>query len=171
MATTTELIKDLRAETGAGVLDCKKALDEMGGDFEKAVEYLRQKGLAAAAKTARTYAGFQDSRGTIYYTNYLDGRVDRSSVCGSAVAFSGIIWLKLKEHGINDFDRNIELSLDWILKNRYDTGHPDPNLAGAVINTRLRHRSGKLWLTQRDIGTSFGTRFLVLYYDHSFGNE
>jgi elongation factor Ts len=49
---TTEMVKELREETGAGVLDCKNALQEADGDFDKAVEYLRQKGLAAAAKRA-----------------------------------------------------------------------------------------------------------------------
>jgi len=47
---TTELVKDLRQATGAGVLDCKRALEAKNGDFDKAVEYLREKGLAAAAK-------------------------------------------------------------------------------------------------------------------------
>jgi elongation factor Ts len=46
------MIKALREETGAGVLDCKKALEASGGDFDKAVAYLREKGLAAAAKKA-----------------------------------------------------------------------------------------------------------------------
>ena len=52
MATTSEMVKELRQATAAGVLDCKKALDASDGDFEKAVEYLREKGLAAAAKRA-----------------------------------------------------------------------------------------------------------------------
>ncbi len=52
MATSAEMVKELRALTGAGVLDCKKALDEYNGDMEKAAESLRQKGLAAAAKKA-----------------------------------------------------------------------------------------------------------------------
>lgn len=56
MAITTEMIKELRAATGAGVLDCKKALDETGGDFDKAVEFLHQKGLAVAAKKAEREA-------------------------------------------------------------------------------------------------------------------
>jgi elongation factor Ts len=43
-------VRDLREKTGAGMMDCKKALGESGGDFEKAVVYLREKGLAAAAK-------------------------------------------------------------------------------------------------------------------------
>jgi hypothetical protein len=127
--------------------------------------------LEAARKTAETFARFQDSRGTIYYQNFLDGSRDRSSVCGSAVAFSGILWLRLREHGVEGFDDSIELSLDWILKNRYATDHPDPNLAGAVINTRLRHKQGKLWLTQRDVGSTFGVRFLASYYDYTYGDR
>jgi elongation factor Ts len=43
-------VRDLREKTGAGIMDCKKALLESGGDLEKAVDYLRQKGLALAAK-------------------------------------------------------------------------------------------------------------------------
>lgn len=49
---TVDQIKELRARTGAGMMDCKKALEECGGDMEKAIEYLRKKGLAAAAKKA-----------------------------------------------------------------------------------------------------------------------
>ena len=52
MAISIEQIKQLREETGAGVLDCRKALETYDGDFEKAVEYLREKGLAKAAKRA-----------------------------------------------------------------------------------------------------------------------
>ena len=52
MAITNEMIKELRQVTGAGVLDCKKALKDSNGDFDKAVEHLREKGLAAAAKRA-----------------------------------------------------------------------------------------------------------------------
>lgn len=52
MAITSEMIKELRQTTGAGMLDCKKALQAGNGDFDKAVEYLREKGLAAAAKRA-----------------------------------------------------------------------------------------------------------------------
>jgi elongation factor Ts len=49
---TTAMVKELREATGAGVLDCKNALQETDGAFDKAVEYLWQKGLAAAAKRA-----------------------------------------------------------------------------------------------------------------------
>jgi len=47
---TTAMVKELREATGAGVLDCRKALEATGGDFDAAVAYLREKGLAEAAK-------------------------------------------------------------------------------------------------------------------------
>ncbi|MBV8536672.1 MAG: translation elongation factor Ts, partial [Alphaproteobacteria bacterium] len=49
---TAALVKDLREKTGAGMMDCKKALTETSGDLEAAVDWLRKKGLAAAAKKA-----------------------------------------------------------------------------------------------------------------------
>ena len=50
MDISADLIKDLRERTGAGMLDCKKALQENGGNIEKAMDFLREKGLAKAAK-------------------------------------------------------------------------------------------------------------------------
>jgi len=52
MEVTASMVKELRERTGCGMMDCKKALAESNGDMEKAVEYLREKGLAAAAKKA-----------------------------------------------------------------------------------------------------------------------
>jgi len=52
MAITAAQINELRKTTGAGMLDCKKALEEVGGSMEQAVDYLRKKGLAAASKKA-----------------------------------------------------------------------------------------------------------------------
>lgn len=52
MAITTEMVKELRAATGAGVLEAKKALEQHDGDFDKAVDMLREKGAARAAKRA-----------------------------------------------------------------------------------------------------------------------
>ena len=49
---TAKLVKDLREMTGAGMMDCKKALAATDGDMDKAVEFLREKGLAGAAKKA-----------------------------------------------------------------------------------------------------------------------
>jgi elongation factor Ts len=52
MEVNATAVKELRERTGAGIMDCKKALAETGGSLDKAVDYLRQKGLAAAAKRA-----------------------------------------------------------------------------------------------------------------------
>ncbi|HXT54810.1 MAG TPA: translation elongation factor Ts [Candidatus Eisenbacteria bacterium] len=52
MEISASSVKELREKTGAGMMDCKKALGECGGDVQKAIDYLRQKGLAAAAKKA-----------------------------------------------------------------------------------------------------------------------
>jgi elongation factor Ts len=70
LKTTTETVKELRAVTGAGILDCKKALREVDGDFDKAVEYLRRKGLAAAAKVADRAV----KDGTIGHYVHMGGR-------------------------------------------------------------------------------------------------
>src|SRR5699024_6032592 len=52
MAITAKLVKELREKTGAGMMDCKKALQETDGDIDKAIEFLREKGMAKAAKKA-----------------------------------------------------------------------------------------------------------------------
>lgn len=52
MAVTAGMVKELREKTGAGMMDCKKALDETNGNMEKAIEYLREKGIASASKKA-----------------------------------------------------------------------------------------------------------------------
>jgi elongation factor Ts len=56
MDVSATIVKELREKTGAGIMDCKRALAESGGDIEKAVDALRQKGLAAAAKKASRVA-------------------------------------------------------------------------------------------------------------------
>jgi len=52
MAVTAQMVKELREKTGAGMMDCKKALTETNGDMDKAIDYLREKGIAKAAKKA-----------------------------------------------------------------------------------------------------------------------
>jgi elongation factor Ts len=71
MAITTEMIKDLRAATGAGVLECRKALEQAGGDAKKALDFLREKGLATAAKRADREA----SQGMVELYSHGSGRV------------------------------------------------------------------------------------------------
>ena len=71
MAISTESIKQLRESTGAGMLDCKKALEQANGDVNKAADWLREKGLAAAAKRADRKA----SEGTVELYSHGNGRV------------------------------------------------------------------------------------------------
>ncbi|KAF0108349.1 MAG: elongation factor T [Anaerolineaceae bacterium] len=71
MEITTEMIKELREATKAGVLDCRKALTESNGDFQKAVDFLREKGLATAAKRADRLA----SNGVVELYSHGNGRV------------------------------------------------------------------------------------------------
>ena len=71
MEITTEMIKELRAATNAGILDCRKALVEADGDFKKAVDFLREKGVATAAKRADRQA----SNGTVELYSHGGGRV------------------------------------------------------------------------------------------------
>jgi hypothetical protein len=127
-----------------------------------------KKYLKAALKTATTYANIQAKDGTIYYRNYTDGTPpDKTSICGSTVSFAGIIWLRLMDLGQGvQFEKNIQRSVNWVLKNRFPSNHPDPNLRGAFLNTRTKKKKGEVRIINRDVGTSFGIRFLVKYYDH-----
>ncbi len=68
---TTEMIKELRERTGAGILECKKALEEAGGDMEKAAEILRKKGIAKADKKAGRAAGDGVIGNYIHHDNKL----------------------------------------------------------------------------------------------------
>ena len=71
MEITTDMIKELRSATNAGVLDCRKALTESDGDFQKAVDWLREKGMATAAKRADRMA----SNGVVELYSHGGGRV------------------------------------------------------------------------------------------------
>ncbi len=80
---TAQMVKQLRERTGAGMMDCKNALNETGGDIEKAVDALRKKGLAAAAKKA--------------------GRVTAEGVVGSYIHGGGKIGVLVEVNCETDF--------------------------------------------------------------------
>lgn len=83
MEVSAALVKELREKTGAGFIDCKKALTETNGDIEKAVDYLRQKGLSAAAKKA--------------------GRIASEGVVGSYIHGGGKIGVLIEVNCETDF--------------------------------------------------------------------
>ena len=71
MAITTDMIKELRGNTGAGILECRKALEQSNGDMNAALDYLREKGLAQAQKRANRAA----SEGIIELYSHMGGRM------------------------------------------------------------------------------------------------
>ena len=71
MASLSELVKEFREKTGAGILDCQKALTENGNSIDKAIDYLRQKGLAAAQKKA----GRETNQGLIHAYIHAGGKI------------------------------------------------------------------------------------------------
>ena len=71
MAGSSQLVKELREKTGAGILDCQKALNENGNDIDKSIDYLRQKGLAAAAKKA----GRETNQGLVHSYIHMGGKI------------------------------------------------------------------------------------------------
>ena len=83
MEITAKMVKELRDRTGAGMMDCKKALAEVGGDIEKAVDSLRKKGIAAAAKKA--------------------GRIAAEGVVGSYIHAGGKIGVLVEVNCETDF--------------------------------------------------------------------
>lgn len=71
MAGSSQLVKELREKTGAGILDCQKALAENGDNIDKAIDYLRQKGLAAAQKKA----GRETNQGLVHAYIHMGGKI------------------------------------------------------------------------------------------------
>jgi beta-glucuronidase len=124
----------------------------------------------AALATLRATARLQREDGTLYYDSFTDGRIERDSLTGSAVAFAGLLWLEARRLGAGDeFDAAIGRSLAWVLANRFPLTHPDPNLAGAVVETWTKHRGHGIELLVRDIASAFALRFLARYHQLYFG--
>lgn len=138
-----------------------------GYDLTKDKRYLN-----AALKTLRTFQKIQRPDGTIFYINYLNGKYDDNSITGSAVAFAALLWIRAVDYGVgNEFKASIEKSFKWIMKNRFALKNPDKNVAGGILDTRMKAEHGKVSLIQRDVGTSFGLRFLAAYYNYKFGSK
>ena len=102
MATiSADLVKQLREQTGAGIMDCKTALAENSGDMEKAVEFLRKKGLATAAKRA----GRAVSEGTIQSYIHMGGKLGVMVEVGCETDFVA------KNEDFQEFARNIAMHI------------------------------------------------------------
>lgn len=101
MAITASLVKDLREKTSAGMLDCKKALEENGGNFEKAIDWLRQKGLASAGKKAGRIA----TEGVVESYIHGEGRIGVLLEVNSETDFVA------RNQQFRDFVRNIAMHI------------------------------------------------------------
>ena len=130
-----------------------------------------RKYLDAAARTARWAQRTMRHDGTMYYRTSVDGTSNRAEVTGSAVAFNGILMMRLKDYGYDEFDDTVDTLATWLLNNRFASDHPDPNLAGAVLNMRQRSRDGRVSIIQRDVGSTFALRFLALYHRDLSGED
>ena len=99
MKITSQMVKDLRDQTAAGMMDCKRALGETDGDMEKAVDLLRQKGLAVAAKRA----GRETREGTIECYIHAGGKI------AAMVELSCESDFVAKTDGFKEFARDLAL--------------------------------------------------------------
>ena len=93
MSISAQLVKELREKTAAGMMDCKKALEETAGDMEKAIDWLRQKGLAKAAKKA--------------------GRSTEQGIIGSYIHSTGKIGVMVEIKCETDFVARTDAFLDF----------------------------------------------------------
>src|ERR1700744_1443138 len=105
---TAALVRDLREKTGAGILDCKKALTESGGDMEAAVDWLRKKGLSQAAKKSGRIAAeglvsvmVRDKDGVVVEVNSETDFVARNEEFQSIARTVAAVTL---EHGVTDVE-------------------------------------------------------------------
>ena len=101
MAITASLVQELRSKSGAGMMDCKKALEATSGDFEKAVDWLRQKGLASAGKKAGRVA----AEGAVVSYIHGEGRVGVLLEVNSETDFVA------RNEGFKTFTRDIAMHI------------------------------------------------------------
>ena len=101
MKITSQMVKELRDKTNAGMMDCKKALSEHDGDMNKAQDFLRQKGLAIAAKRADRAT----SEGTIETYIHAGGKLGAMVEVGCETDFVG------KNDGFKEFARDIAMHI------------------------------------------------------------
>ena len=101
MTISASMVRELRDKTSAGMMDCKKALEETGGDFEKSIDWLRKKGLSAAGKKAGRVA----AEGTVEAYIHGEGRIGVLLEVNCETDFVG------RTDGFKEFVKNIALHI------------------------------------------------------------
>lgn len=163
---TAALVKDLRARTGAGMMDCKRALIETGGDIESGIDWLRKKGLAAAAKkggrlTADGLVGVcvDQGRGALVEINSETDFVSRNPDFQAFVASVARLALEtggdleaLKRSPYPDAGRTVEEQLTHLIATmgenmnlrRVAVLSAEPGVVGAYVHNALSPAVGKI---------------------------
>ncbi|KAL0374375.1 UNVERIFIED_CONTAM: Polyprotein of EF-T, chloroplastic [Sesamum radiatum] len=154
------LVKQLREESGAGMMDCKKALSETGGDLEKAQEYLRKKGLSAADKKSSRLAAegrigcyIHDSRiGVLIEVNCETDFVGRSQNFKELVddlAMQVVACPQVQYVSIDDIPENIRNKEKEMEMQREDIQSKPENIREKIVEGRVTKRLGELALLEQ----------------------
>jgi len=163
MEISTEMIKQLRQATAAGISDCKKALENAEGDYNKAVEYLREKGLATAAKRADRNASdgmielYSHSQGRIGVMVEVNSETDFVGRSDKFRAFAHEIALQIAAAApeyIKDEDipaEHLETEARIATAKAKEDGKPDAILPKIVEGTIAKFKDEKVLLRQKYI--------------------
>ncbi|KSU62541.1 elongation factor Ts [[Bacillus] enclensis] len=145
MAITAQMVKELREKTGAGMMDCKKALTETDGDMDKAIDFLREKGIAKAAKKADRIA----AEGTTFITSegntaiILEVNAETDFVAKNE-NFQKLV-SELAEHLLSEKPASVEEAMDQKMKNG--------STVTEFINTAIAKIGEKITLRRFEIRT------------------
>lgn len=149
MAVTAQMVKELREKTGAGMMDCKKALTETNGDIDQAIDYLREKGIAKAAKKADRIA----AEGSTYITSQGNTAVLLEVNCETDFVTKNDQFKQLLEdlgnHILSQKPATVEEALQQKLNGDGDTVETYINSAVAKIGEKISLRRFEL-LTKTD---------------------
>ncbi|CAM8973654.1 unnamed protein product [Rhodiola kirilowii] len=160
VAVSAALVKQLREETGAGMMDCKKALSETGGDLEKAQEYLRKKGLSAADKKSSRLAAegrigsyIHDSRiGVLIEVNCETDFVGRSEKFKELVddlAMQVVACPQVQYVSIEDIPEAIVSKEKELEMQREDLQSKPENIREKIVEGRIGKRLGEVALLEQ----------------------
>lgn len=158
---TSEMIKDLRARTQVGMLDCKKALKECDGDIDKAVEYLRKKGIASAGKKEgretregiiSTYIHNNNKIGVMLELNCETDFVAKNEdfkelgkeLC-MQIAASSPIYVKPEDVPAEELDKEREIYKEQMK----ESGKPD-NVIDKIVEGKLNKFYSEICLTEQN---------------------
>ncbi|KAL2321302.1 hypothetical protein Fmac_030271 [Flemingia macrophylla] len=160
VAVSASLVKQLREETGAGMMDCKKALAETGGDLEKAQEYLRKKGLSSADKKSSRLAAegrigsyIHDSRiGVLIEVNCetdFVGRGEKFKELVDDLAMQVVACPQVQFVSIEDIPETIVNKEKELEMQREDLLFKPVNIREKIVEGRISKRLGELALLEQ----------------------